>query len=59
MGEHQFECQRIRDAVFGDIYHIPEWRLCAVQDCPEILHRPAFFCQRHRGMAFESLQSVT
>lgn len=37
----------VRVAVFRDIYHIPEWRLCMVQGCPEILRRPAFMCLRH------------
>ena len=37
----------VRDAIFTDIFHIPEWRLCAVQGCPGILRSPAFFCSTH------------
>lgn len=36
-----------REALFGDFYHIPEWRLCAVQNCPAILHRPYWVCADH------------
>jgi hypothetical protein len=42
----------MRDAVFQDFYHIPQWRLCAIQDCPSILRSPAFVCRCH---TFEEL----
>lgn len=37
----------MRAAVFGDLFHVPEWRLCAVAGCPEVVHRPAWFCAPH------------
>jgi hypothetical protein len=36
-----------REMLFGDIFHSPEWRLCMVQNCPQILHRPVFICEFH------------
>jgi hypothetical protein len=37
----------MREAVFGDLYHIPAWRVCAVSGCAEILCKPSFLCEHH------------
>jgi hypothetical protein len=42
----------MRNAIFQDIYHIPQWRLCAIQGCPSILHSPHWVCGMH---TFEEL----
>jgi hypothetical protein len=46
-----------RGMVFQDIYHIPEWRRCAVQGCPEILHRPAWVCYPHALAAWRDFMT--
>lgn len=43
------ERPRGRVAVFGDLFHIPQWRLCAVNDCPVVLRSPTWFCAQHVG----------
>lgn len=40
----------MRVAIFGDLFHIPEWRLCAVVGCPEVLQHPNWICLRHMQM---------
>jgi hypothetical protein len=44
---HEKPWHEPREMRFGDIYHLPEWRLCMVQNCPQILRRPVFVCEFH------------
>lgn len=45
-----------RKVVFGDVFYIPEWRYCAVHDCPAVLRKPNWFCDDHAWGLHELLE---
>lgn len=50
----------MREALFTDLYSIPEWRRCMVQSCrfDGIVRSPQWFCERHAVMLWDERQQL-